>query len=168
MKDLDRTQVYDLRGITEKQARELLDWLVEYDSGWATPESLYDYDGFYESIQEYTSIKYTGRADWYAGVWKPTTHISTLFEQSYEEKLQEAIEKLEHYKKEVERLENESKPKLGDVVKAWQSNENDFVIGILKSVDESVHPHYVGDSGWFKNAKKLTEQEVIDLLFKKS
>ena len=164
MKDLDKTQVYNLRGITEEQARELLDWLVEYDSGWET-----NHDFFYSAIQECTSIEHTEMTTrWHISNSNPMTHISTLFEQSYEEKLQEAIEKLEHYKKEVERLENESKPKLGDVVKAWQSNENDFVIGILKSVDESVHPHYVGDSGWFKNAKKLTEQEVIDLLFKKS
>src|SRR5690606_8288290 len=110
MKDLDKTQVYDLRGITEEQAKELLDWLVENDRGWATPESLDDYDGFYGAIQEYKSIKYTGMADWFVSVSKPTTHISTLFEQSYEEQLQEAKKQLEHYKKEVERLESESKP----------------------------------------------------------
>ena len=159
MKELDKTQVYDLRGITEEQARGLLKWLKANDEGW---ERCAHY-----RLMEYRSLEYRD-FEWDVVNETPTTHISTLFEQSYEQQLQEAIEKLEHYKKEVERLENELKPKVGDVVKAWQSNENDFVIGILKSVDESVHPHYVGDSGWFKNAKKVTEQEVIDLLFKKS
>lgn len=159
MKDLDKTQVYNLRGITEEQARELLEWLKDNDVYW---EGCVHY-----RLMEHTSLEYRD-GEWDFVHETSTTHISTLFEKSYEQQLQEAKKQLEHYKKEVERLENESKPKLGDVVKAWQSNENDFVIGILKSVDESVHPHYVGDSGWFKNAKKLTEQEVIDLLFKKS
>lgn len=34
MRDLDRTQVYDLRGITEEQAKELLEWLKANDKGW--------------------------------------------------------------------------------------------------------------------------------------
>ena len=168
MKDLDRTQVYDLRGITEKQARELLDWLVENDSGWTTPASLDGYYGFYVAIREYPSFKYTGRDCWHVSVSKHTTHISTLFEKSYEQQLQEAKKKLEHYKKEVERLGNESKPKINDICKLWNDVESDFVIGILTDIDESDFPYQVRDSAWFKNAKKLTEQEVIDLLFKKS
>lgn len=159
MKDLDKTQVYDLRGITEEQAKELYEWLRSYDRDWF-------YWG-HEKLIGGGSLEYF-YPEWLLSDSQPTTHISTLFEKSYEEQLQEAKKKLEHYKKEVERLENESKPKVGDVVKAWQSNENDFVIGILKSVDESVFPHYVGDSVWFKHARKLTEQEVIELLFNKS
>ena len=165
MKDLDKTQVYDLRGITEEQARELLDWLVEYDSGWET-----NHDFFYSAIQECTSIEHTEMTTrWHISNSNPMTHISTLFEQSYEEKLQEAIEKLEHYKKEVERLENESKTKVGDVCKFWYDVESDFFIGILTGiVGVSVFPYQAGGGEWFKNAKKVTEQEVIDLLFKKS
>lgn len=167
MKDLDKTQVYDLRGITEEQARELLDWLVENDRGWATPESLDGYDGFYRAIQEYTSIKHTGIADWFVSVSKPTTHISTLFEKSYEQQLKEAKKQLEHYKKEVERLESESKPKVGDVCKFWDFDEGVFILSELVQISEDSSPYLSwGDS--YRNARRLTEQEVIDLLFKKS
>ena len=167
MKDLDRTQVYDLRDITEEQAIELLDWLVEYDSGWTTPASLDGYYGFYVAIREYPSFKYTGRDCWHVSVSKHTTHISTLFEKSYEQQLQEAKKKLEHYKKEVERLGNESKPKVGDVVKAWNNNSSAKPI-IGKLEDLHLNTHYGIGGHWYENAKKLTEQEVIDLLFKKS
>lgn len=89
-------------------------------------------------------------------------------EPTYEQQLQEAKKQLDHYKKEIERLENESKPKINDVCKFWDNFESYFVIGILTEIDDSDFPYNVGDSVWLKNAKKLTEQEVIDLLFKKS
>lgn len=162
MKDLDETQVYDLRGITEEQAKELYDWLRDYDSGWVT-----DYYSFYWAIQKYISIKYTDMTRWFLSDRKPTTHISTLFETTYEEQLHEAKSQLEHYKKEVGRLENERKPKVGDVCKFWDYIESDFVIGILTDIDE-VDDIYEGSrSTWSENAKKLTQQEVIGLLFDK-
>ena len=163
MKDLDKTQVYDLRGITEEQARELHEWLVDNDIGWVT-----NYYNFYSSIQEYISIKYTEMTSWILSYSNQTTHISTLFEPTYEEQLQEAKKKLEHYKREVERLENESEPKVGDVCKFWDNLDSDFFIGILTGTEDSDFPYKVWDSVWLKNAKKLTEQEVINLLFKKS
>src|SRR5699024_4289839 len=119
-------------------------------------------------IQKYTSIKYTEMTRWVLSYNKPTANISTLFEKPYEEQLQEAKKQLEHYKREVERLENESKPKVGDVAKAWNCNEKYFVVGVITFIDNTGFPYLVGDSVWFKNAKKLTEQEVINLLFKKS
>lgn len=167
MRDLDRTQVYDLRGITEEQARELLDWLVENDSGWSTLASFDDYYGFYTAIQDYPSIKYTERSCWHVSVSEHTIHISTLFEPTYEQQLQEAKNKLEHYKKEVERLENENRPKVGDVGKFWNYFEGDFVIGILTDISEGDSLCECSGITWFKHAKKVTEQEVIDLLFKK-
>lgn len=164
MKDLDKKQVYDLRGITEEQAKELYDWLCYYDSGWVT-----DYYSFYWSIQKYISIEYTDMTRWVLSDRKPTTHISTLFEKSYEEQLQEAKNQLERYKKEVERLENENNPKINDVCKFWNDVESDFVIGILTDVDEDDFPYRVGGRlNWFTHAKKVTEQEVVDLLFRKS
>lgn len=162
MKNLDKTQVYDLRGITEEQAKELHDWLVENDIGWVT-----DYYSFYWSIQKYKSLEYI-YPEWMLGDREPTTHISTLFEKPYEQQLQEAKKQLDHYKKEVERLENESKPKINDVCKFWYDVESDFFIGILTGTDDSNFPYQLGAGGWFKHAKKVTEQEVIDLLFKKS
>lgn len=156
---LDRTHVYDLRGITEDQVKELSDWLIRYDDGWYKLE--------YRRILEDYSLEYSN-TEWFLSGSKPTTHISTLFEKPYKQQLQEAKKKLEHYKKEVERLESESKPKVGDFCKFWDNFESDFVIGILTAREDSDFPYQVADCAWFKNAKTLTEQEVIDFLFKKS
>lgn len=158
MKDLDKTQVYDLIGITEEQAKELIEWLKDNDKGW---------DEFgYRRVIEGFPLEYFDN-EWSLSGSKTTTHISTLFEKSYEQQLQEAKKRLEHYKREIERLENESKPKVGDVCKFWYDVESDFFIGILTGTDDSNYPYQVGVGGWFKHAKKLTEKEVIDLLFNK-
>ena len=159
MKDLDKTQVYDLRGITEEQTNELYEWLCCYDEGWS--------DENYRWLRESFSLEYI-YPYWAISDRKPTTHISTLFEKSYEQQLQEAKKQLEHYKREVERLENEIRPNINDVCKFWDNDESVFAIGTLSLIDDSDVPYNVGDSAWFKNAQKLTEQEVVDLLFKKS
>lgn len=160
MKDLDKTQVYDLRGITEEQAKELHRWLCKDDEVWRGISYRWLREGF--SLEYYST-------EWARSGGEPTTHILTLFGQSYEEQqLQEAKKKLDHYKKEVERLESKLKPKINDVCKFWDYNSDDFLIGILTSTNDSKLPYKAGESNWFKNAKKLTEQEVIDLLFNKS
>lgn len=159
MKDLDKTQVYDLRGITEEQARELHEWLKANDKVWIYMDCRWLKD-------KYSLINLCNK--WRLSENKPTTHISTLFEKSYEQQLQEAKKQLEHYKKEVERLENGNSPKTNDVVKAWNNVGDDFVIGILTNMRGGYYPYEVGRADWFKNAKKLTDKEVIDLLFKKS
>lgn len=159
MRDLDKTQVYDLRGITKKQVKELLEWLKDNDKGW--DEYIHYWITKHRSLEYvYTEWKFSGK--------EPTTHISTLFEPTYEQQLQEAKNQLEYYKKEVERLENESNPKVGDVCKFWYDVESDFFIGILTGTDDSNFPYQVGVGGWFKHAKKVTEQEVVDLLFNKT
>src|SRR5699024_6323639 len=142
MKNLDKTQVYDLRGITEEQAKELYELLCCYNEGWS--------NGNYRWIRESFSLEFA-RPFWTLSSSKPTTHISTLFEPTYEEQLQEAKKKLEHYKKEVERLEDESKPKINDVCKFWNDVEGDFFIGILTGADDSHFPYQVGAGGWFKH-----------------
>lgn len=155
MKDLDKTQVYDLRGITEEQAKELCERLRGYNRGWG--------DWGYESLMEDDSLEYF-YPEWKLSDRKPTTHISTLFEKSYEQQLQEAKKKLEHYKREVERLENESKPKVGDVVKAWDIGSGYYSIGFIEHIQD--YGYLLSDGMYWDNAKKLTEKEVIDLLFK--
>lgn len=157
MKDLDRSQVYDLRGITEEQAKELYSFLLANDKGWS--------DENYRWLREDHSLIYLSDV-WATSGREPTTHISTLFEQSYEQQLQEAKKKLEHYKREVERLENESKLKDGDVVKAWDSENGEYSIGVIEDIND--YGYLLNDGIRWYNAKKLTEQEVIDLLFKKS
>ena len=161
MKDLDKTQVYDLRGITEEQAKDLYECLCCYEEGW----NGLGYRHIIEVIED--SLVYFNH-EWVLSDSKPTVHISTLFEQTYEQQLQEAKKKLEHYKKEVERLENESKTEEGDVCKFWNYFEGDFAIGILTAISEVDSTYECSGTTWFKHAKKLTEQEVINLLFKKS
>ena len=158
MKDLDKTQVYDLRGITEEQAKELVEWIKANGEGWEH----FNYDWVFE----YISLGHSD-SEWVYGDSEPTTHISTLFEKSYKEQLKEAKKQLEHYKKEVERLESEIKPKVGGVFKFWDSIESNFVIGTLTGIIGGDFTYLVGRTARFKNAKKLTEKEVIDLLFKK-
>lgn len=159
MKDLDKTQVYDLRGITEEQAKELYRWLCQRDEVWG--------DISYRWLREDVSLE-SHYSEWKLSGSKPTTHISTLFYQPYEQQLREAKKKLEHYKKEVDRLENESKPKVGDVCKFWFNNEDEFVISVLVDLRHEYTHGFESPTSFFKNAKKVTEQEVIDLLFKKS
>lgn len=158
MKDLDKTQVYDLIGITEEQAKELYRRICERDKGWI--------DEDYRWLKEDGSLEFIHPC-WVLSGREPTTHILTLFEPTYEEQMQEAKNQLDHYKKEVERLENESKPKIGDVCKFWDFNEGVFIIGELTQILEGPSPYLSWGDG-YRNAKKVTEQEVIDLLFKKS
>lgn len=88
MKDLNRTEVYSLDGITHEQAEELLQWLIENYTYWKTffLEEIKQGDSFLEYISN----------EWvfstYDDFYNPTTHISTLFEPSYEEQLIEALE----------------------------------------------------------------------------
>ena len=164
MKDLDKTQVYDLRGITEEQARELYELLIVHDEGWS--------DENYKWIRESFSLEYI-HPFWALSDRKPTTHISILFEQSYEQQLQEAKKQLEHYKREIERLENERRPTVNSICKLWNDDESDFIIGTVVKIRnlllDGTRLIFLSSSGYgFKHAKKLTEQEVIDLLFKKS
>ena len=65
------------------------------------------------------------------------------------------------------RIKPEEKPKAGDVCKFWDTCENDSFIAKLHSISEGEFPYtvYPGYSD-FMNAKPLTQQEVIDLLFK--
>lgn len=65
-------------------------------------------------------------------------------------------------------IKPEEEPKVGDVVKAWDNDESDFLIGYLNRIDSGTNffPFVVSNNG-FKNAKPLTKQEAIELLFGK-
>lgn len=66
------------------------------------------------------------------------------------------------------RVKPEEKPEVGDVVKAWDNDESDFLIGYLNRIDSgtNLYPFVVSNNG-FKNAKPLTKQEAIELLLGK-
>lgn len=62
-------------------------------------------------------------------------------------------------------------PKIGDVCKFWDDDESDFVIGKINSIDDEANFKYltadiISKPHFFKNATPLTQQQVIDLLFK--
>lgn len=61
MKDLDRSQVYDLRGISIDKIEELHDWLVENDGLVTT------LDMFIVSIQEERYLGYEKHYGWILG-----------------------------------------------------------------------------------------------------
>lgn len=61
------------------------------------------------------------------------------------------------------RIKPEGKPQVGDLVKAWDNDERDFIIGKLNDIDDSIYPFTAGSTG-FKNAKKITPQEAMELL----
>lgn len=68
----------------------------------------------------------------------------------------------------AEVIENDDKPNVGDVCKFWD-DDDEFIIDTLLSIEEIDKYNLLYKSSnckWcFRNAKKLTQQEVIDLLF---
>lgn len=96
MKDLNRDEVYDLRGITHEQAVELLEWLKENDRDWN--------DNYISGIKKYKTIYFDDDIN----EWLPdaprediTSHISTLFEKSLEEQLKDAEKKVDELKQQI-------------------------------------------------------------------
>ncbi|WP_099368110.1 hypothetical protein [Sphingobacterium sp. 1.A.4] len=73
------------------------------------------------------------------------------------------------------RIKPEEKPKVGDVVKAWNDDEGQYFIGIVHEITSHGEfqvkfrkgTHFSGYYFFAKNAKTLNKQEAIDLLFGK-
>lgn len=162
MKDLNKNEVYDLRGITEEQAVLIKEKLRESNVVWHNSDRCIDYLMTSEYLINNNGNWFHGSADNY-----PTTHISTLFEKSLEKELEEAETKVAELKKQIEERD---KPKVGDVCKFYDSNENEFIIDVYceYNSEESTYKHKAKnlDNHW-SNIKKLTQQEVIDFLFNK-
>lgn len=60
----------------------------------------------------------------------------------------------------------EEEPKVGDVCKFWDNEENKYVVSVLTKIKEGDNYPYNTNFDSFKHAKPLTKQEVIELLFK--
>lgn len=157
MKDLNKREVYDLRGITKEQAKEVYEWLLKNEPQW-TDNGVTEFRGRNFIYHNGTRFIFTESAF-------STVHISTLFEEkSLEEQLKEAEVKVAELKKQIRERDT---PKVGDVCKFWSNDEDEFIIGKLIEVDKSVAelPYEASNGGYYDHAKKLTQQEVIDLLF---
>lgn len=64
-----------------------------------------------------------------------------------------------------EKNKKKEKPKIGDVCKFWDVNEESFCIGFLTEIDHFAHYVYqVGHVARYRNAQPITKQEIIDLL----
>lgn len=70
------------------------------------------------------------------------------------------------------RIKPDDKPQVGDVCKFWNGSTEDsdgFIISIIQTIhhgDDIRSPYKAKCGGmWFRCVKKLTQQEVIDLLF---
>lgn len=85
--------------------------------------------------------------------------------------INERLKKVEASRQVAEKPEE--KPKVGDVCKFWDDDENTFIIGKLKEIhasclsDEFSYPYVTGNYSEYKNAKTLTPQQVQELLFGK-
>lgn len=69
------------------------------------------------------------------------------------------------------RVKPENKPEKGDVCKFWDDDESIFAVGVLKNVDEddlSSWYYKTNKGDWFKNAKVLTPEEALELLYGKN
>ena len=51
--------------------------------------------------------------------------------------------------------------------KFWDDDEADFVIGKLTHIDNDMFSYLASETNYYKEAKTLTKQEAIDLLFNK-
>lgn len=67
------------------------------------------------------------------------------------------------------RIKPIEEPKVGDVCKFWDDYEDEYMVGIVAEIDDNINDYYKysGHGGWYKNAKVLTQEEVIKLLFNK-
>lgn len=65
----------------------------------------------------------------------------------------------------AEVIKPEEKPKVGDVVKAWDDKSDGYTIG--KVVEIGNAGYLLQDDLWWDNAKTITQQEAIELLFGK-
>lgn len=90
------------------------------------------------------------------GVW------AELYENTLEQQLQKA-------EAEVKRLqsliEEENKPKVGDVCKFWNDSKNSFIIGVLQTIHPGCkHKYETIYDCQFPNCEKITDQELINKL----
>ncbi|AXF52588.1 MAG: hypothetical protein [Caudoviricetes sp.] len=156
MKDLNPKEVYDLRGITEEQAILIKEKLGKNNVLWHKSNRCIEYLMTDDYLINNNGNWYHGSADNY-----PTTHISTLFEEkSLEEQLNDTLKLADELKKQIEDRYN---PKVGDVVKVWDEQNTMKALGKYRGHDG--YYRIDGLSYGFDNIKKLTQQEVIDLLF---
>lgn len=153
MKDLDKNEVYDLRGITHEQAVELLKWLKVNDVDWEDCH-----------LSLLTSQRYLRwEVEWNCGSAdsvSSSTHISFLFEIE----LESLIRQRDELNKRIEEYGN---PKVGDVCKVVVSGGHSIFITKVESIEyRDGAVDYVNEWG-VESCVKITEQEVIELLFKK-
>lgn len=75
MKDLDKNEVYDLRGATSEQLGEVINWLRKRQPSWYNTEVC--------DLAKNTYVRFDG-GGWVRGHSEETTvHISTLFEDKF-------------------------------------------------------------------------------------
>lgn len=80
--------------------------------------------------------------------------------------IQDRLANLEKEIKEVKAsIEEENKPKIGDICKFWDDDKSIFIVGKLESVKETeLYPyciHGVGFNIGFKNCEKITDENFL-------
>jgi len=87
--------------------------------------------------------------------------------ETLQEKEQRLLKELEEVQQQIE---EENKPKIGDICKVWDNDKTTFLVGRLECVAETeIYPYYVYGVT-FKNCEKITDSvllENLNRLFKK-
>lgn len=90
---------------------------------------------------------------------------------SEKEALQAALVQLDNLKRRIQAKIDEiieaERPKVGDVCKFWKNDEDYYSVCVLVKDDKSNIPYKTKQGSWYKNAKKITKEEAIELLFGK-
>lgn len=96
-----------------------------------------------------------GKAVYRNGIWA-----------DFIETLQEKAIRLENELKEVKRqIEEENKPKVGDLCKFWNDSKNSFIIGVLQIIHPGCkHKYETIYDCQFPNCEKITNPELINKL----
>lgn len=63
------------------------------------------------------------------------------------------------------RVKPGEKTKVGDVCKFWDSNEDNYIVGILDSVESGAFPYRMRKGLIWGNARAITKEEAIELLY---
>lgn len=75
--------------------------------------------------------------------------------------IQDRLANLENELKEVKALiEEENKPKIGDICKFWDDDKSRFIVGKLEVVETGSYPYYVHGT-IFKNCEKITNENLL-------
>lgn len=167
---LNNKNMVDLMGYSvlvdnKEQARKLQEIAIEQGFKWEYSDEKIKYLGeesFQFGYNGKKVITYNYGGNHYQDNFiTKKAHFNDLFkEETLQEKEQRLLKELEEVRKEIE----DSKVKVGDWCKFWDSDESRFIIGKLERVYEAKNYPYFVHSKSFKNCMKITDSTLLGSL----